>query len=102
MVATAEMMRRIETDIRSIRAETDFLPELEAGWADETDTDRFVWYDEWRDLMARLQDLDGACASGVMTEEQQGRYHELLLRLKAAVPILVRLDLPPPPVRLPA
>ncbi len=96
------MTLKIDLDLQNIAVEAAFLPELERGWASESETNRYVWYSEWLDLMTRLKHLDAAHTSGVMTAEQQDRFRALLARLKAAAPIIARVDLPLPPIPMPA
>lgn len=67
MAAPAGLMHRIDRDLQAIRAEADFLPQLAEAWDRETEATRFVWYSAWRDLMARLENLDRAYFSGLMT-----------------------------------
>src|SRR3712207_1853972 len=100
MAAPAELRERIEADLRFISDETAFLPELAEGWSDESETNRLVWHQEWRDLMARLIELDDACRNGLMTPEQRGRYRELFATLEQVKPIIRRLELMLPPVSL--
>jgi hypothetical protein len=100
MAATTDVMRRIDLDLHAVGAEADFLPELAGAWADETDANRFVWHEEWLDLMGRLAGLEREFRGGAMTPSQEARYHALLRKLKEALPILRRLDLPLPSVPL--
>ena len=94
------MSRRIEINLRDIAAETDFLPELAEVWEEEPDLNRDVWYFEWQELMARLEGLDEAYQSGSMIPDQRRRYEDLRCKLKEALPILKRLDLPLPSIPL--
>jgi hypothetical protein len=100
MATTTDLTQRIDLNLWAITAETDFLPELAELWPDETDTNRYVWYIEWQDLMMRLEDLEGCYRSGAMAEEQQARYHTLRQKLRTHLPLLTQLGLPPPSVPL--
>lgn len=100
MATTADLTQRIEVGLREIGAEADFLPELAAGWAEESAAERDVWYLEWRELLGRLEELERSSRAGTMTAEQQGRYQELLEKLRASLPLLERLGLPSPAVSL--
>lgn len=84
----------------AIMAETDFLPELAEGWAEEPAVNRDVWHMEWWELMGRLKGLDHYYRSGAMSLDQEARYQQLLRKLKKVLPIMRQLDLPLPPVSL--
>jgi hypothetical protein len=100
MATTADLTQRINVGLREIGAEADFLPELAAGWAEESAAERDVWYLEWRELMGRLEELERSYRAGAMAAEQRGRYRELLEKLRAASPLLEQLGLPLPTVSL--
>lgn len=100
MATMADVIGRIDLNLRSINAEADFLPQLAVQWETESDSNRYVWYVEWRDLMSRLEELDRANQANVMSPEQRARYMNLLSKLRAAAPTLQCLDLPLPTVVL--
>ncbi len=100
MATTSELTQRIETVLHGVTAETGFLPELADFWEDESDANRYVWYVEWRELMARLEDVEAAYRAGAMTEEQQARYRNLRQKLRTHLPLLTQLGLTPPSVPL--
>ncbi len=100
MATTSNLTQRIETVLHGVTAETDFLPELAASWEDESDVNRYVWYVEWRELMARLEDVEAAYRAGAMTAEQQARYHTLRQKLRTHLPLLEQLGLTTPSVPL--
>ena len=100
MATTSELTQRIETVLHGVTAETDFLPELAAFWEDESDANRYVWYVEWRELMARLEDVEAAYRAGAMTDEQRERYHTLRQKLRTHLPLLEQLGLTTPSVPL--
>ena len=91
MATTSNLPQRIETALHGVTAETDFLPELAAFWEDESEVNRYVWYVEWHELMARLQDVEEAYRAGVMTTEQRERYHTLRQKLRTHLPLLEQL-----------
>ena len=100
MATDTEKLRRIDASLSSILAETDFLPDLQEAWDRQPENARIDWGLEWRDLMARLENLDCDYRDDIMTQEQRGRYRELLVKLKAQLPILRLLDLDLPSVPL--
>jgi|SoiMethySBSTD1v2_1073268.scaffolds.fasta_scaffold1629593_1 hypothetical protein len=93
MVTTAELSQRIDLNLRIVRLKIDDLPELDQAWPDETRENRFMEFQEWEDTIARLRSLREAHEQTQMTERQQRRYQELLAKLHAAKPTLVRLGL---------
>ena len=100
MATTSNLTQRIETVLDGVTAETDSLPELAASWEDESDVNRYVWDIEWRELMARLEDVEAAYRAGAMTAEQQARYHTLRQKLRTHLPLLEQLGLTTPSVPL--
>lgn len=100
MTTAHPMSQRIESDLRNIAAEAEFLPELEAGLQEETDANRTVWHMEWRDLMDRLTRLDAAYRAGILTAAQREQYLRLIAQLRDHLPIMRRLGLPLPTVSL--
>jgi hypothetical protein len=87
---------RFDTRLRESEAEVDFLPELVELWAEESPVARATWYLEWWELMSRLEALEGAYRGEVMTPEQRYGYRILRRKLRDALPLLERLDLPLP------
>ena len=100
MATTTDVTQRIDLNLWAITAETDFLPELGELWAGESDTNRYVWYIEWQDLMMRLEDLEDAYRGDAMTDEQRDRYRNLRQKLRTHLPLLEQLGLTTPSVPL--
>lgn len=101
MVATTNVGIRIERSLRALLGEVEELPETARGWASLADLDRASFSLEWDHLMADyLTELDDSFRAGSMTSDQQARFHNLLERLKAALPIVDRLGLYHPPISL--
>ena len=100
MATTPNLARTIDIGLHAIDAEADFLPELAATWDDESDLNRYVWYSEWHELMARLEDLEEAYRAGTMTAEQRERYRLLRQKLRTYLPLLQQLGLTTPSVPL--
>ncbi len=76
------------------------MPELAAGWAEESPANRGVWYLEWRELMNRLEGLHQDYQEGAMTEPQRETYRGLCLALQQLLPVLKQLGLSLPSVPL--
>ena len=100
MATTPDLKRNVDQNLRDIAAEADFLPDLAAVWAAQTETQRDVWHLEWRELMGRLEGLDQLYRSASMTAVQQARFRELLRKLSAALAIIEQLDLDRPAIPL--
>jgi hypothetical protein len=72
-----------------------------AEWAQLPDGERAHWSLDWDQLMGGdLRLLDPCYRAGAMTSEQQERYRAVLSELKAALPLIERLDLYRPTVPL--
>jgi hypothetical protein len=98
MVTSPELMQRIDIDLDVVGAHVGSLADLERDWGDETPVNRRVWHGEWSDAMARLEALHRAYVAGAMAPGQSERYRALVGKLRAALPIIERLDFDPPPV----
>jgi len=96
MVTLPEVARQIDGDLRLIAGEIDFLPELASDWAEEASENQSASRHEWAELMVRFDSLNVAYRAGRMSAVQAARYRALVARLQAALPLLVRLDLPRP------
>ena len=100
MASTPKLTERIDINLHAIGAEADFLPELAVTWDQETAVNQYVWYIEWRELMARLEDVETAYRAGAMTAEQREWYHTLRRKLRTRLPLLTQLGLATPSVPL--
>jgi hypothetical protein len=61
----------------AVTAEARFLPKLAETWDGESDANQYVWYSEWRNLMAGFDLLERAYRAREMTSPQRARHHEL-------------------------
>lgn len=100
MASAHTMSQHIESDLRNIAAGTEFLPELEAGWQEDTDANRAGWHIEWTDLMSRLTRLEVAYRAQMMDTAQREQYDRLVAQLREYILIMHRLGLPLPAVSL--
>ena len=100
MATTTNVIEMSEVALRGIEKETDFLPELAARWSELPAIDHSSWELEWSELMRRLELLDAAYRSGVLTADQERRYPALLRQLRAALPVIDELDFERPTVPL--
>lgn len=71
----------------------DDLPDIERAWPNETRENKFMEIQDWENTLARLRSLREAHEQAQMTGGQRRRYQELLAKLHAAQPVLVRLGL---------
>ena len=93
---------RIEDDMRMIASEMETLHEL-AYVRDEgpSASELYTFQVRWGTLMAgRLKRLEHYYQAGELTENQEHRYRELRIKLKAATPLIERLSAAPPQVAL--
>ena len=67
---------------------------------EDSETEHYVWYVEWRELTARLAHLDRAHRDGVMSPDQRARYRDLRRELRRHVPLLKQCNLCLPSVPL--
>jgi hypothetical protein len=103
MATPATTDRSIEIGLESLRLMLDDLLEVAGEWARLGDSERASWSLDWDQVIATdLNLLDHYYHAGEMTSDQQARYQELLCQLKAALPLIERLGLYPPPVSLEA
>lgn len=102
MATTADVIAMSDVTPRGIEQETAFLPDLAAMWPQMLTIDRTSWELEWSELMRRLELLDAAYRSGLLTADQRARYPALLRQLWAALPIIDELDFERPTVPLEA
>ena len=90
----------IDFEFSEIESEAGYLPKLEKLWPTEDQRNRFVYKQEWHNLMGALQNLEESYREGAITPEQELRYRELKALLEDSVPILKRLGFTVPPVPL--
>ena len=97
----ARTERRVATRLRLLRADIGDLADLDAEWATLPDGERASWSLDWDHVLCTyLPLIDEAYRQGRMTPDQAESYRAVLARLKAATPILERLDLSRPTVSL--
>ena len=98
MAEAAKVVNSIDLDLHVIGAVTGDLPDLAQQWVRFSDSSRFVWHEEWSDLMARLGRLHAAYRGSAMSARQQAQYRELVHKLEDALPTIERLGFTQPPV----
>ena len=102
MATTTDAQQRAMTDLKSIALMLGDLPDVADEWATLGEGERVSWSTDWSNEMSGLQCLAEYAREGLLTPDQEGRLHELLVELKAALPIVRRLNLYAPPVLLEA
>ena len=93
MATNADAIMRVDTTLRVVTAEVDFLPERAEDWEQESDDNRIGFYLEWKEFMDRLDDVSDLYRRGQLTSDQHRRYQELLEDLSQSLPIIRRLEL---------
>jgi hypothetical protein len=101
MVARTNTHERIDIQLRAIEAALADLPEIVEEWEELPDGERASWSLDWDHLMGSyLIILDRYHTGAEMSEEQNRRYHALRDCLRAALPLIDRLNLYRPPISL--
>ena len=101
MVAPSKGQAKVALGLQVLCADIGDLADLDAEWATLSDGERASWSLDWDHVMCTyLPLIDEAYRQGRMTPDQAESYRALLARLKAATPILERLDLSRPTVSL--
>ncbi|MGH2584772.1 MAG: hypothetical protein ACRDJE_07635 [Dehalococcoidia bacterium] len=93
MVTAAELRRRIDIDLRTVKLSIDDLAELEREWPSETDINRQIAFQEWEDVMARWRFLRDAFRAGQFTDEQERRWQAIGKAINRTRPSIERLGL---------
>lgn len=103
MAAKARLTARADLDLRIVRRAIEALPRVEASWAevdraprqsvDEVLADRVGYRDEWRDVMARFDQIRRAARADRLTDHQVASHQHLLALAGAGLPIMQRLGL---------
>jgi hypothetical protein len=100
---TTEAQDRADHRMRSIALMLGDLPGVAEEWPSLDEGERISWSLDWDQLMGgHLPLIEAQFRGGLLTPQQQERYSTLLAQLKAALPLLDRLDLYRPTVPLEA
>jgi hypothetical protein len=92
---------RVNLELESLRLMIGDLADVAADWPKLSDAERASWSLDWDQVMGSLEAvLDPAYRAGSMTPDQQGRYQDLLCRLRGETPTLARLGLQRPAIPL--
>ena len=98
MVADTTTAQRVDIELESLRLMLLDLPEFAADWERLADGERTSWCLDWDQLMGALQIvLCPAHRSGVLSPDQQLRYHAVCRQLQQAMPTIRKLNLRPAP-----
>jgi hypothetical protein len=102
MATTTDAQQRAMIDLKTIALMLVDLPEVANEWAKLGEGERVSWSLDWSNEMSGLQCLAEYAREGLLTPGQEARLRDLLVELKAALPIVRRLNLYAPPVLLEA
>ena len=92
---------KVAAGLKLLRADIGDLETLDAEWETLDEAEQVSWSLDWDHVMGTYLPLvDEAYRQGRLTPDQAKAYRETLGRLKAAFPILERLDLSRPTVSL--
>lgn len=101
MVAPSKTPTKVVLGLDVLSADIGDLADLDVEWETLADGERVSWSMNWDHVMGSyLPLIDEAYRAGRMAPEQAEAYRETLTRLKAALPILDRLNLMRPLVPL--
>lgn len=101
MVASSKAETKVATGLKILRADIGDLETLGHEWDSLDEAEQVAWSLDWDQVMGTyLPLLDEAYRAGRMTAKQAGAYHHALRNLKAAMPIIERLNLSRPSVSL--
>ena len=96
-----ERPRYVNSQLRFLLEKNrDSLPRLEGLWPGLSEETHERWRRSWRQDMEELGRIGRLRAQGKMDEAGEGVYADLLVVLRWAVPMLIRLGLAPPSVPL--
>lgn len=103
MAATLDLNAEIDRDLDMLLgAVEEDLVWAATEWETLPDLERVDFALEWDHLMADyLTQLDDYARVGLLTDEQCARFETLRTLLREKMPLIERLDLYRPPVRLP-
>ncbi len=97
MVASSKTESKIAAGLKVLCADVGDLETLDAEWETLDEAEQVSWSLDWDHVMGTYLPLvDEAYRQGRMTPDQVGAYREVLGRLRAALPILERLNLSRP------
>ena len=101
MVAPSKSQTKVTRGLKVLSADIGDLADLDVEWETLADGERASWSLDWDHMMGTyLPLIDEAYRDGRMAPEQVEAYRETMVRLKAALPILDRLNLMRPLVPL--
>lgn len=107
MATITDAQQRAEHYLKTIGLMLGDIPELAAEWGEipwgEAATDeQLAWSMDWDNELAALDILARDVAAGLLSAEQEARYHQLLRKLRNALPLIDTLGLSRPRVPLDA
>ena len=101
MVARTSTSERIAIQLHAIECAVADLPEIVEEWDELPDGERASLSLDWDHLMGSyLILLERYCAGGEMSKEQSRRYNALRASLRAALPLIERLNFYRPSISL--
>lgn len=100
MVATPEVISRIDDYLWAINAGVESLPDWARDWPEQSSENHAIVGYEWTELMVELDLLSEVYRAAQMSAMQRTRYLALVNNVRAALPILQQLALSPPRLAL--
>lgn len=100
MATTTEARERAESYLRFAEAIVEDLPEVAEEWDGLGVDGQMSFSLEWSNEMSGLARLSEYSSRGQLTGKQQERYAKLRGKLKEIFPLVEKLDLYRPPIKL--
>ncbi|MBA2451805.1 MAG: hypothetical protein H0V47_01435 [Chloroflexia bacterium] len=93
MVARADTLTRVDTNLNYAPAMVHDLPTIVEEWDDEPMINLHAWEMEWHEAMDRLHTVYEAREAGLLRPDQEERFQAVLRELKPQLPTVQRLEL---------
>jgi uncharacterized protein (DUF433 family) len=100
MATATDRQQRARMYLKMFELMVTELPEVAAEWSTLSEAERESWRLDWSNEMFGLRRLAGHVSDGALSTADQKRYRQVLHRLKAALPLVNRLNLRLPAVPL--
>jgi hypothetical protein len=100
MVTATEAQRRAVMHLETIEPMLDDLPEVADQWAHLNEGEQASWSLDWSSEMSKLEHLAQYASQGLLSADQRKHYRQLVQTVKLRLPVIRRLNLYEPIIRL--
>ncbi|MGE0543239.1 MAG: hypothetical protein AB7R89_24025 [Dehalococcoidia bacterium] len=98
MATPTEQQQRALSYLRSLELMVDDLPEIADEWDELSDGECESWSHDWDNEMAKLTFLGEYVAQGVLADDDERRYSEVVQKLRDAAPLIRQTHLRSPQI----